>query len=894
MRCHEIEPLLATRRDLSVAQEQQIQSHVAGCGRCAALLRREERTDRVLRSLPSSNALPPARVQAALQTTLGRRRSRFVPRPIVAAALAALLVLVGIAFAVQSTLPLASNPNDPQSAGGLIVARIDAPPLGTLAYIQDGDLWIKPLPDGEPRRLTDDGDNIEPQWSPTGRWLLFRKTSSGQAWIVRGDGGAKQPINDGKAVGPAAWSPVDNVLAYVDIGTGLAGTLRVLNVTSGEQQPGPVNTGSIAWSPDGKYIAYDPAMMQTGDDADPTEWVAALLRIGIDGSDQRELYRLPNPARPGVDGQTMRVLGWTNDGMNILFWQTETAGLSGTSISLYAIAANGGEPRIVSSTMFGYLDQQSNSPDGALLALTESTTEGATSGELISVADLRSGKLRQLTSNDMAALGPQWSPDGERIAFYAGPSGGDPDRRRIWTMRGDGSDKRQITSDAAFRDEYPRWLDDRYLIVGRIDGQGQASAWLLDSATGKIMRVADRIGLPMDEDPLPLRWNAAFDVSPAPTMIVAEPTPDEASPVATEVAQVEDRIRRDSLYIARQSGPNAGVDPSTGEIAIVDPATKNTIAIWNGFDEVVVSRDGRRAYVANPQQVAAIDTATGAELWRTEVVSQVVLLRAGPSRLTLSPDERTLYVTSTSGIVDEDTMTTPFWLQIVDTTTGTLQPDSIELPDCASVQANPQIVTPPTADQIYLSCSGHLLNTVTRELMPLFTDYDTTQQDGRWPPFGATGAAFSPDGQTLYLGDTVALYRVDLQRPNEFVRVEWPWKSGWGSDIYVQQEATLALSGDGSRIVIARTFGTDSGFPSSTEFRVFDAQSLQEIGNFTLDRAVSAYTLTLNHDGTRLYAIMAQQQQPNNTLVEINVSSGQVITERQYPDAWITRMQIQR
>ena len=41
------------------------------------------------------------------------------------------------------------------------------PDLGKLAYAQGGDIWGKTLPKGEPQRLTGDGCNREPRWSPS-------------------------------------------------------------------------------------------------------------------------------------------------------------------------------------------------------------------------------------------------------------------------------------------------------------------------------------------------------------------------------------------------------------------------------------------------------------------------------------------------------------------------------------------------------------------------------------------------------------------------------------------------------------------------------------------------------------------------------------------------------
>jgi Tol biopolymer transport system component len=43
--------------------------------------------------------------------------------------------------------------------------------LGMLAYVEEGDLWVKLLPGGRAQRLTTSGHTTAPGWSPSGRWL---------------------------------------------------------------------------------------------------------------------------------------------------------------------------------------------------------------------------------------------------------------------------------------------------------------------------------------------------------------------------------------------------------------------------------------------------------------------------------------------------------------------------------------------------------------------------------------------------------------------------------------------------------------------------------------------------------------------------------------------------
>ena len=74
------------------------------------------------------------------------------------------------------------------------------PQLGKLAFVKGGDIWAKELLDGEARRLTQDGHNDTPLWSPSGEWLAFRKNMGTgglyQLWLMRSDGSEQRQVVD--------------------------------------------------------------------------------------------------------------------------------------------------------------------------------------------------------------------------------------------------------------------------------------------------------------------------------------------------------------------------------------------------------------------------------------------------------------------------------------------------------------------------------------------------------------------------------------------------------------------------------------------------------------------------------------------------------------------------
>lgn len=91
---------------------------------------------------------------------------------------------------------------------------------GLVAYIRGGDVCTRRLPEGSERQLTHDGRNHSPRWSPTGRWLSYRKGS--QLWVMRRSGQDSRVLNGGKNVGNCAWSPHADTLVYT-IGSGGVG-----------------------------------------------------------------------------------------------------------------------------------------------------------------------------------------------------------------------------------------------------------------------------------------------------------------------------------------------------------------------------------------------------------------------------------------------------------------------------------------------------------------------------------------------------------------------------------------------------------------------------------------------------------------------------------------------
>lgn len=114
------------------------------------------------------------------------------------------------------------------------------------------------------------------------------------------------------------------------------------------------------------------------------------------------------------------------------------------------------------------------------------------------------GSLRRLSDPDRADLFPAWSPDSRWIAYTSGPAGPQTgggeaaqralEQRRIWIMAPDGSGKRLLRDDSAYRDERPQWSrDGSHLLFVRLQGD-RAQLWLMKADGTALQPVVEELG----------------------------------------------------------------------------------------------------------------------------------------------------------------------------------------------------------------------------------------------------------------------------------------------------------------------------------------------------------------------------------------------------------------
>lgn len=390
--------------------------------------------------------------------------------------------------------------NGSAGTGARVVA---AGPLGKVAYIRDGDIWVKALPDGPDRRVLAAANS--PDWSTSGEWMLV--FADDQQQVLRADGSDLRTVGSG-----AVWAPDADVLTYVDADEAIIieradGSDRRTVVPAPGVETERVDRSGLRWDPSGTRIAY--AEQRTADTTPP--WTYAGIWVAdADGSDAHEVHNTGAPPQDGVVP-----LAWTPNGTEIIFALDVffSASAFADGLPIYKVPVSSGTPRQLVPGMLIADDLRSPSPLGNLtIAITDGAGREMWRNKAISLLTWGSGNRIPLTDASTAAFAPSWSPDGQQLTYVAqpdaGPIGGSGQElatatheRHIWTMSAydpvPGANQRQLTDDPAFRDERPQWSNDGATVLfARIDGEFNASLWTVPSAGGDPLRIVDAISPP--------------------------------------------------------------------------------------------------------------------------------------------------------------------------------------------------------------------------------------------------------------------------------------------------------------------------------------------------------------------------------------------------------------
>nr|WP_170005717.1 S9 family peptidase [Pseudopontixanthobacter vadosimaris] len=301
----------------------------------------------------------------------------------------------------------------------------------------------------------------DPQISPDGRRIAYVRRSNdimtdrqvSSVWLIDTDTGAEVPLagSDGDAFNPR-WSPNGDRLAYVSTENG-GPQLWVRFMEGGEtvRLTGlPTSPSSLAWSPDGRSIAYSMLVKDDG----PTLGSAPSRKP--EGAEWAEPLEIRDLLTYRADGQ-----GYIEAGFEKIF----------------LVPATGGAPRQLTYGRYHDGGPLSWAPDGSKLYFGANRSPDWESDPVeseIHVLDVASGGITRLTDRDGPDSHPAASPDGRLIAYL-----GFDDARRayenddLYVMNHDGSNARNLTSDWDFSPAGIIWDADGRAIYAQYDVSGE-------------------------------------------------------------------------------------------------------------------------------------------------------------------------------------------------------------------------------------------------------------------------------------------------------------------------------------------------------------------------------------------------------------------------------------
>lgn len=125
------------------------------------------------------------------------------------------------------------------------------------------DIWIVDPASGASSRLTFSGFNVDPVWSPDGRWIAFGSKEDGVFNLYRrrtdGSGAAELLFKSAHEQTPADWSPDGRELFVYDLDPRTASDVWILDLATRKMRPWlrtATKEVEAVWSPDGRWVAY--------------------------------------------------------------------------------------------------------------------------------------------------------------------------------------------------------------------------------------------------------------------------------------------------------------------------------------------------------------------------------------------------------------------------------------------------------------------------------------------------------------------------------------------------------------------------------------------------------------------------------------------------------------
>ncbi|MGB5389091.1 MAG: protein kinase [Thermoanaerobaculia bacterium] len=384
--------------------------------------------------------------------------------------------------------------------------KVSASPDGRyFVYASDAvdswDIYLRRISGGRAINLTEDSpeDDKQPAFSPDGEWIAFRSEREGGGIFVMGATGETVRRVTDHGYYPD-WSPdgtkiVFSTSASVDLNRWSGDSnhrIWILDLPSGDLERVLDHSALMpAWSPDGRWIAF----------------YAVWGSPGTEAEIQYDLFTVPagggTPNAVTEDAQFEHSPAWSPDGRSLYYvtdaggsrdlWRVSIDELTGKRLgdpermtsgsSVAHISPSGGRNRVLYTAERAFreilgvpFDPVTEKVTGPPVSITPPGLQArhpavSADGEWIAFSAefghfgsfsigvvRRDGSgLRQVTESGARDHAPDWSPDGQRLAFYSNrssrPFGG-------WIVNADGGGLWLMTDSPGFKVGNPKWSPD--------------------------------------------------------------------------------------------------------------------------------------------------------------------------------------------------------------------------------------------------------------------------------------------------------------------------------------------------------------------------------------------------------------------------------------------------
>jgi Tol biopolymer transport system component/DNA-binding winged helix-turn-helix (wHTH) protein len=285
------------------------------------------------------------------------------------------------------------------------------------------EIVVRRLDDGEELLLTSDGGgNVDPAWSPDGRWIVYHSMARGGLWLVSPLGGSPRRLTD--LGSQPAWSPDGrevvfnfqntSALAPWSWATSRAALLWVVDVESGELRqlthPGQPagGHGEPAWSPGGQTIVFS-----AGDQFGRSR----LWRVAASGGEPVQVESAPGDPEEWVDWRSPVFVS------EEVLWAVRVS--RGYSVWRVPLWTGGQATEILPVAPDGIGDLAfSAATDRLAFAAHETASRIA---QVVIAADGSAAEVSTVASGRSRLSSPRFSPDGARLSYGRARGGAEPD-----------------------------------------------------------------------------------------------------------------------------------------------------------------------------------------------------------------------------------------------------------------------------------------------------------------------------------------------------------------------------------------------------------------------------------------------------------------------------------